>query len=252
MKIVNKTSNFWGVVAMVIAATALFISLSPFANTVISEVGEKIDNLGGTRFPNGISADNTTASAGQVRGTTITSTGAATLASASITGAATVGTTLGVTGASTFASTIAVTGTTTMATSTVDLITGGIASSATSTSAQTVTLLPTDSGKLIFIGTTGDTYTLPAVTNTGAHFKFIVGVAFSTNFVIDSAEGDNIEGGLTVNSLAVPCVGEDQINFVAASEELGDWVELYSDGTSWLIAGSDVVTTVSMTCTDPS
>lgn len=40
----------------------------------------------GTRFPNGISADSTSPSAGQVRGTTLTTTGAATLASLSVTG----------------------------------------------------------------------------------------------------------------------------------------------------------------------
>lgn len=40
----------------------------------------------GTRFPNGISADSTSPSAGQVRGTTITTTGLATLASATVTG----------------------------------------------------------------------------------------------------------------------------------------------------------------------
>ena len=51
------------------------------------------DPLGGTRFPSGISADSTSPSAGQVRGTTLTSTGAATLS-----GAVTVGTTLDVTG----------------------------------------------------------------------------------------------------------------------------------------------------------
>ena len=46
----------------------------------------------GTRFPNGISADTTSPTSGQVRGTTFTSTGAGTFASASVTG------TLGVTG----------------------------------------------------------------------------------------------------------------------------------------------------------
>ncbi len=47
----------------------------------------------GSRYPNGVSADTTSPVAGEVRGTTFTSTGAATFASASVTG------TLGVTGA---------------------------------------------------------------------------------------------------------------------------------------------------------
>ena len=47
----------------------------------------------GTRFPNGISADSTSPSAGQVRGTTLTTTGVATLASATVTGTLTQSTT---------------------------------------------------------------------------------------------------------------------------------------------------------------
>jgi len=47
-------------------------------------VGNSADSLGGgTRFPNGISADTTSPSAGQVRGTTLTITGASTLTGAS-------------------------------------------------------------------------------------------------------------------------------------------------------------------------
>ena len=152
----------------------------------------------------------------------------------------------------TFSSTLAVTGATTLtgAVTGASTISGGLLQSA-STTAAAQTLTAAQSGRTLIIQTTGAAYTLPAVTNSGAHYKFIVGQAFSTNAVVTSAEGDNIEGGLTVNSLAVPCVGEDVITFVAASEELGDWVEVMSDGTSWHIVGSDVVTTVSMTCTDP-
>ena len=65
-------------------------------------VGNQSGNLGaGTRFPNGISADSTSPSAGEVRGTTLTSTGAATLASAIVSGATTLSSTLSVTGATT-------------------------------------------------------------------------------------------------------------------------------------------------------
>ncbi len=54
-------------------------------NNQLQELG-----VTGTRFPNGLSADSTSPSAGQVRGTTFTSTGATTWASASVTGALTV------------------------------------------------------------------------------------------------------------------------------------------------------------------
>jgi len=51
-------------------------------------VNEALNKLGasGTRFPNGISADTTSPTSGQVRGTTFTSTGEGTFASASVTG----------------------------------------------------------------------------------------------------------------------------------------------------------------------
>lgn len=47
----------------------------------------------GTRFPNGLSADSTSPIAGELRGTTLTTTGAATLASATVTGTLTQSTT---------------------------------------------------------------------------------------------------------------------------------------------------------------
>lgn len=195
----------------------------------------------GTRFPSGLSADGTSPSSGEVRGTTLTSTGAATLNSAVITNGATVGTTLAVTGASTL------TGAVTLGST----ISGGMLASASSTSA-TIVLTAAQSGRTVVIETTGAAYTLPAVTNTGATYKFYVGVNFSTNAVITSAEGDNISGGLQVNSLPIPCVDEDFITFVADGEIVGDYVELTSIGTGWLITGSSIVASGKATCTDPS
>lgn len=63
-------------------------------------VGSNQSEVGGTRFPNGLSADGTSPTAGQVRGTTLLSTGAATFSSTiAVTGAATLSSTLVVTGA---------------------------------------------------------------------------------------------------------------------------------------------------------
>jgi len=69
---------------------------------ILLVVGNQSGYLGGgTRFPSGISADSTSPSVGEVRGTTLTSTGAATLASAIVSGATTLSSTLSVTGATT-------------------------------------------------------------------------------------------------------------------------------------------------------
>lgn len=48
-------------------------------NAVGEAIGQLSEPLGGSRFPNGISADSTSPSAGQVRGTTMTATGSATV-----------------------------------------------------------------------------------------------------------------------------------------------------------------------------
>ncbi|MFA5772858.1 MAG: hypothetical protein WC974_09035 [Thermoplasmata archaeon] len=94
--------------------------------------GNQSGNLGGTRFPSGISVDSTSPSAGEVRGTTLTITGAQTL-----TGATTLSSTLGVTGATTLSSTLSVTGATTLKVLTQG---GSVLATTTSTTATTFAL----------------------------------------------------------------------------------------------------------------
>ena len=115
-----------------------------------------------------------------------------------------------------------------------------------------VTVLASESGSTFLIAS-GTTATLPAVTNTGAWYRFQVsGSITDTNFIIDSAEGDNIEGSVIVAGAVVDCAAEDQLNFVNDGENVGDFVELYSNGTSWLIGASNALTSAKLTCTDPS
>ena len=120
-----------------------------------------------------------------------------------------------------------------------------------------VTLTQADSGKTIILDAAGGaTVTLPALAD-GLKFKFVVGASFaSTNWVIDSAEGDNINGiiadmGSTV--VAVPAIAEDQINFVASAESVGDWIELVADvgNSQWLVTGMCAING-GITATDPS
>lgn len=115
-----------------------------------------------------------------------------------------------------------------------------------------VTLSASQSGALVNLTSTG-TVALPAVSNEGTHYTFVVGSALGAgNTVIDSAEGDNIEGALIVAGAVVDCAAEDQINFVTDGENIGDFVELYSNGTNWLIGKSGGLTAAKITCTDPS
>lgn len=119
------------------------------------------------------------------------------------------------------------------------------------------TLTAADSGKVFILdAAAGATITLPALAE-GLKFKFVVGANFATsNWVIDSAEGDNINGiisdmGTTV--AGVPAVGEDQINFVNSAESIGDWVELVCDysNSQWLVSGACALNG-GITATDPS
>jgi len=114
------------------------------------------------------------------------------------------------------------------------------------------TLTGADSGKWYKLdNATGVTVTLPAV-KSGLHFRFIVASNFATsNFIIDSAEGDNIDGTIVVNGASVNASGEDQINFVASAESVGDFIDLWSDGSKWFVSGIGN-SAGSITATDPS
>lgn len=100
------------------------------------------------------------------------------------------------------------------------------------------TLIAADSGKtFILSAAAGVTITLPAL-QSGLNFKFIVGAAFATaNFVVASAEASKIQGVLVVNGASVDAADEDQINFVASAETIGDHIEIICDGTDWYASG---------------
>jgi hypothetical protein len=120
------------------------------------------------------------------------------------------------------------------------------------TLAAAATLTAADSGTTYILkAAAGKTITLPAL-KSGINFKFIVGSAFATtDWIIDSAEGDNIEGLLIVNGASVVAAGEDQINFVNSAETVGDHVSLSCDGTNWFVSGAGN-SAGSITVTDPS
>ena len=114
-----------------------------------------------------------------------------------------------------------------------------------------VTLTSADSGKWYELAASaGVTVTLPAV-ESGLNFRFVVANAFDTsNYIIDSAEGDNIDGILVVNGASVAASGEDQINFVASAESVGDFIDIWSDGSKWYVWGIGN-SAGSITATDP-
>ena len=98
----------------------------------------------------------------------------------------------------------------------------------------TNTLTAAESGKTIFLGhVDGGSTVLPAPA-LGLNFKFIVATAPTTAYTIDTASGDNIMHGTTIDITdTVYATARDIISFVASTSLVGDSVEVTSDGTSW-------------------
>jgi len=99
-------------------------------------------------------------------------------------------------------------------------------------------------------GTDGAAVTLPAP-SAGKWFTFVVGAAFATTnwTVVTKDNATIINGNVVVAGAHVAGADEDTISFVATAESVGDWVHIWSDGTSWFVSGSGV-TTGSITLTD--
>jgi len=119
------------------------------------------------------------------------------------------------------------------------------------------TLDVTDTGKVFILdAATGKTVTLPSLAY-GLNFKFVVGAAFATdNWIVKSAEGDNINGSIADMGTTVAVVvagAEDQINFVASAETIGDYIEVIADeaNSQWIVTGM-CAANGGITATDPS
>lgn len=116
------------------------------------------------------------------------------------------------------------------------------------------TLTSADNGKTFLMdAAAGKTITLPALA-AGLKFRFVVTSAFiTTNWIVASAEGDNITGNLIVAGAAVPAAAEDQINFVNDAETVGDFIEVFCDATNsqWIVWGIGAGTG-GITATDPA
>lgn len=125
----------------------------------------------------------------------------------------------------------------------------GAGSVMTPTAART--LVANDNGSTIMLNAAaGFTITLPAH-KAGLRFKVMTGAAFATtNFIVAAAAADvdTLEGSLIVAGAVVTVNAADQINFVASAENIGDFIELFSDGTTWHVFGNGL-TTGSITAT---
>ena len=95
-----------------------------------------------------------------------------------------------------------------------------------------------DSGKTFFLNAAnGAAITMPAL-KAGAHYKFVVAATFDTSdWVITPSDADKLEGCLTVNGAAVDVDAADTITFELGAENVGDFVEITCDGSTWFVTG---------------
>lgn len=123
---------------------------------------------------------------------------------------------------------------------------------ATLTGAYTVTAK--ESGTMFILdAAAGAAITLPALAP-GLNYHFVVGSLFATSdWVISSSEGDNINGLLIVNGATVAAVGEDNITFELGAEAIGDHVRFVADpdNNQWWAFGAGAGAS-SITANDPS
>lgn len=114
----------------------------------------------------------------------------------------------------------------------------------------TTTLTVSDSGTTFYISASGTTITLPAVASSnGVNFRFVVAGNMDTaSTTITSAAGDDVEGSILVNGAIVDCDAADVITIGVGGENLGDFVEIMSDGTHWFPVSSGFKAAGQTTC----
>ena len=99
------------------------------------------------------------------------------------------------------------------------------------------TLTSSDSGSICVLNAaTGAAITLPAALS-GFNLKVFVGAAFATSDWVLTAPTAIIYGGSIVNSVNVVCSAKANINLVSTAETIGDYIELYSDGSKYYVNG---------------
>lgn len=106
------------------------------------------------------------------------------------------------------------------------------------TGAKTVTI--EESGTVFNLNAaTGYSVTLPALSaaTRGVNYKFFIGQATETNPWIITSTTAKINGALLEAGLVLTVANQLTIDILVATDVLGDWVSVFSDGTNWMVDG---------------
>ena len=103
--------------------------------------------------------------------------------------------------------------------------------------AKTLTADESNGQHYILDGGTGVGITLPVPTK-GWRCKFTVGAAFTTDYVFTAGTADTFEGCIIEAGAVQDVDAADTITLEDGTENVGDWIEFWSDGTSTFVFGN--------------
>ena len=110
--------------------------------------------------------------------------------------------------------------------------------------ATNLTLTSSQSDYTILCNTSGagQTFTLPAAaTNFGVRYRFLLNNATAGANVLILVSGGLNTGGLNGYLIGattlVPCTNQSRINIISGTALIGDFVDVVSTGTQWVVSG---------------
>jgi len=113
----------------------------------------------------------------------------------------------------------------------------------TQTISADTTLTAADAGQIISLnGATALEVTLPRATSAGLWFRFILSDNTANVDIIQGDAGDELVGSVMCLTNKDTGTGTDtKIRFASGTALAGDWVEVVSDGSDWLVSGQSAV-----------
>ena len=95
-----------------------------------------------------------------------------------------------------------------------------------------------DSGTTFYLNAAnGAANPMPAL-QAGAFYKFVVAAAFDTaDWVVTPSDAGKLEGSLVVAGSAVTVAAGNSFTFELGAENVGDFVEVTCDGSTWFVNG---------------
>jgi hypothetical protein len=122
-------------------------------------------------------------------------------------------------------------------------ITGSPTSTITLSSITTATAAPAVAASgttYVFNRATGIAVTLPLeASSTGVWYRFVIGTNFTANGTIAPVGTNTMRGMVTAadGAATASSAAADLVTFINTADVVGDWVEVYCDGTNWYLSG---------------